>query len=63
MPREKISYRDNLERIHERFPDKECLTITEVQAFTGLTYYKVRKRFEFAEDRTISKAKLARALS
>lgn len=63
MPREKESYRDNLERVHERFPDKECLTISDVQAFTGFGYRHVKKRFEFAKDNTISKAKLARALS
>lgn len=63
MAREKESYRDNLERIHERFPDKECLTITDVKNFTGLGFQHCKKRFGFAADRTISKAKLARELS
>ena len=29
MPREKLSYRDNLERINEFFPTKELLSISE----------------------------------
>lgn len=63
MYREKESYPDNMERIHDRFPDKECLTIKDVCDFTGFGYRHVKKRFEFAKDNTISKAKLARALS
>lgn len=62
MAREKASYRDNLERITARFPDKEMLTITDVCAFCGLDYRTAKKLFEFTNN-YISVAKLARQMS
>lgn len=38
MPREKESYRDNLERLMDRFPGKEILSFTEVSQYTGMGY-------------------------
>ena len=35
MPREKESYRDNLERLMDRFPGKEILSFTEVSQYTS----------------------------
>lgn len=63
MPREKEAYRDNLERICEKFPHKEVLNIKEVVEFTGMSRDFVRKAYPFSKDRVISKATLARALS
>ena len=40
MPREKESYRDNLERLMDRFPGKEILSLTEVSQYTGMGYGK-----------------------
>ena len=62
MAREKPSYRDNLERITARFPDKEMLTVTDVCAFCGLGHRTVKKMFEFNHN-YISVAKLARQMS
>lgn len=62
MPREKESYRDNLERIDSAFPNKELLKKTDVAKFCGINYHTVGKRFDFT-DNYISKAKLARQLS
>lgn len=62
MPREKEAYRDNLERICEKFPVRELLTIGDVCAFLGCSRNnKVIKSLPF-KNRYISKATLARAL-
>ncbi len=65
---EKIDYRNNIEQLNLRFPDKDMLNITDVSNFTGFERKKVRAVFgkEFAfygKSRYISKAKLARLLS
>jgi hypothetical protein len=60
--RVKESYYDNLERLNEKFPNQELLSVMEVARFTGLDYRTVSKRFAFT-DKYISKAKLARAIS
>ena len=62
MPKEKESYRDNLERINAAFPNKEMLNKKEVSQFTGLNIKTVCKMFDFKEN-YISKAKLAREMS
>ena len=62
MPREKECFRDNLERISERFPGKEMLSIKEVTDYTGLDRKTVKKLFEFRES-YISIVKLARGMS
>jgi hypothetical protein len=35
MPREKEGFRDQMERLDARFPDKELLTRADVIVFTG----------------------------
>lgn len=35
MAREKIDFRDNLERLSERFPGKELIPLKEVSEFLG----------------------------
>ena len=62
MAREKEAYRDNLERINERFPEKELLTKTDVATFLGVSTKFVSKYYQF-KNNYISKATLARALS
>lgn len=62
MPLEPESYRDNLELIYNKYPQKTMLTKTEVQDITGLNYRTVCKLFEFKKG-YISAAKLARAMS
>jgi hypothetical protein len=62
MPREKPAYRDNIERIKLMFPDKEVLSIKDVQKFSGLDYRTVKKLFDMPKN-YISVAKLARELS
>lgn len=63
MPREKLSYRDNLERLNEMFPDKELLTRVDVAKFTGLHRQTVAKWFSFSCHGMTSKATLAREIS
>ncbi len=64
MPREKVCYRDHLERLDERFPDKELLTQLDVAKYTGLCRQTVSKRYPFDKTtKRISKIVLARELS
>ena len=60
--REKAGYRDNLERIKDRFPDKELLSKKDVAEFCGIRYETVVKMFPF-KNNYISCATLARELS
>lgn len=63
MPREKESYRDNLERIKEKYPHKEMLTTQEVANFMGLDRRTVKKMFSFNPFNYIAVAVLAREMS
>ena len=63
MPKEKESYRDNLERLDKAFPDTEMLTATEVSGFLGLHRQTVVKWFSFNVHKRISKCTLAREMS
>lgn len=63
MPREAITYRDNLERINERFPGNEMLRIKDVCDFTGSDYRIVIRVYPFNVEHKISKATLARYMS
>lgn len=63
MPQEKLTYRDNLDRLCERFPDREFLSIKDVMDFSGKCRNTVVKLFPFKKGIGISKATLARLLS
>ena len=62
MPREKEGYRLNLERINEKFPEREMLRVCDVMSFTGWSRNSVKKRIPFM-DGYISKADLARRIT
>lgn len=62
MSREKECFRDNLERISERFPGRELLTVQDVSQYTGMDRRTVKKLFEFTHN-YISVVNLARGLS
>ena len=62
MPREKESYRDNLERLDAVFPDKELLFATDVSRFLGVDTRTARKMYPF-QNNYIAKAVLARKMS
>lgn len=58
-------YRDQLESVIAAFPDKECLNVTEVAQYTGISRKVVAKRFPFVGEnlgRYITRTSLARAL-
>lgn len=67
MPREKECFRDNLQRLDERFPDKELLTKADVVSFLGISSRTMARRaseYGFVpRSNHVSKVKLARALS
>ena len=63
MPREKAGYRDNLELLNMKFPDKEMLDIREVMSFTGMCYNTVKKYIVFGPGNRVTKADLARQVS
>lgn len=62
MPREKEAFCDNPERIKEKYPDKEMLTIGEAEKYTGLCRKTVKKMFTF-KNNCISAVTLAREMS
>ena len=62
MPREKECFRDYLERLDQKFPDKEVLTQKECADFIGRDARTVKKYYGI-DKRGISKVKLARLLS
>lgn len=63
MGREKECYRDNMEAVNARFPDKLCLTKTDVRALTGWGFNTIRKRLRFNQFGEISKADFCRQIS
>ena len=63
MPREKESYRDNVERIMAAFPNKEVIKPTELANWLGLDVRTVYKYFPIKKGIGISVAVLARCLS
>lgn len=44
--REKEDFRNNLQRIDERFPNKEMLTLSDVAKFTGIDRKKIGKDWQ-----------------
>lgn len=62
MAREKECFRDYLERLDEKFPDKEIIDQKECAEFLGLNPRTVKKRYGITY-LGISKIKLARLLS
>lgn len=62
MSREKESYKDNLERIKQAFPDREVLTIAEVARWMKRDPRTVKRELPFTA-LGISVATLARQLS
>ena len=63
MSREKEDFRDNLERISQRFPGKEVLTYQEVCQYLGKTYKTVKKMFPDQKCGGVPVVSLAKALS
>lgn len=64
MPREKEAYRDNLERIAEKFPGQEMLSIAELSRWFRKDPRTIKKMFPAIKPGVgISIATLARYLS
>lgn len=66
--REKADYRNNIEQINLKFPNKDMLNISDVARFTGFDRKKVKsvfgKEFKiYGGSKSISKAALARLIS
>ena len=60
--REKELFRDNLERLDRKFPDKELLRQIDVAEYLGIDKRTVKKRYSIDKN-GIEKVKLARLLS
>lgn len=58
--REKECYRDNLERLDRRFPEKECLKQKECAEFLGCSPRTIKRRYGITQ---ITKAAFARLIS
>ena len=68
MSREKEMYRDNLERINDRFGDAELIPIQEVGKFLGCCYRTLQNQKDFPIKKVgnrvyVTKVGLARWLS
>lgn len=63
MARELENYRDNMERIIAKFPDREMLNRTEVANFLGVTTRTVKKYFPKSTLGGISIVSLAKKMS
>lgn len=66
--REKEDFRNNLQRIDERFPNKEMLTLSDVAKFTGIDRKKIGKDWQdiftpVGKSKYITKVALARHMS
>ena len=62
MAREKLDYRDLLERLDEAFPERELLTRGEIAAFLGVNPRTVKRRYDFPAGR-VTKTLVARRLA
>ena len=62
MPREKELFRDNLQRLEEKFPEKELFNVKEVANYCGIDQRTAKNLFTF-KNNFISKIKLASELS
>ncbi len=65
MPRELPGYRDQLESVLAAFPDRECLNVQDVAAYTGIGRKTAARIFPFVGHgvgRYITRTSLARAL-
>lgn len=62
MSREKEGFRDMMERLNERFPEKELLSIADVSRFLGVSRDTARKYVKLNAARKIAKTDLARQI-
>ena len=60
---EKPGYRDNMARVNELVPGKECLTRADVRRITGWCYNTMAKRLSFNRFGEITKADFCRQIS
>ena len=63
MGREKDCFRDNIELMNRRFPNKDMLNIKDVMTFTGKNRDTVKKHIRFNTMGLVSKADLSRQIS
>jgi len=61
--RDKVDYRDTLQALNERFPDKYILSQNEIAAFLGCTARTVRRKFPSPREVQFTKPVVARMLS
>ncbi len=65
MPKEKECYRDQLQRLDEKFPDREMINQKELAEFLGCDPKTIRLKYKhlFTPGLGISKVKVARLIS
>lgn len=64
MPREKAGFRDNIEILNARFPEKDVLTMREVADWLGVSLRTAYRKIKYNKELgRVSKADLARQIS
>ena len=64
MPREKPLFRVNLDRLDEKYPDREALSFKDIANYLGCSLSTARRRFKYNKNiGGIAKATVARTLS
>lgn len=62
MSKEREGFRENLELLNARFPNKDMLNIADVMEFMGQSRNTVKRKIRFSPVLLVSKADLARQI-
>lgn len=62
MSREKDGFREMMERLNERYPDRELLSISETARFLGVARDTARRHIKFNAAKKVTKVDLARQI-
>lgn len=60
MPKEKEGFRDCIELLNARFPEKDMLNVKEVMEFCGISRDTAKRKIRFGATGKVTKADLAR---
>ena len=59
MSREKVAFRDLLERLDSAFPQREMLSASDIAKFEGAGRETIKRRYRFNKDKRLLKVDYA----